>query len=185
MLCAASQVPRIHPLSLRFYLSRWAAAFLAFCCETAYRGEAKGKRGARLVGDGGNEQHGSQLHGAEQARQRHESESRSQDNDILRARLERLTGALAAQHRQDRQAPSGSEEKGASSGALGNVLSLALRVTSEFVAAVLVGTAIGWGIDRAAGTSPIFLIVLLLMGAAAGFWNVYRIGIEKPGAERK
>jgi ATP synthase protein I len=62
-------------------------------------------------------------------------------------------------------------------------MSLAARVLSEFVAAVVVGAVIGWGIDRAAGTSPVFLMVFLLMGAAAGLWNVYRIAMERPGRE--
>ena len=62
-------------------------------------------------------------------------------------------------------------------------MGLAVRVLSEFVAAVIVGAVIGWGIDRVAGTSPAFLIVFLLMGAAAGFWNVYRIAMKPPGAE--
>ncbi len=135
------------------------------------------------MGDGGNGHDGPELHG--EARQRHENESGAQDENILRARLEKLTDALAAQHRDERQAPSGSEEGGASPSAHGNALSLAFRVTSEFVAAVLVGTAIGWGIDQVAGTSPVFLIVFLLMGSAAGFWNVYRIGTEKPGQTTK
>jgi ATP synthase protein I len=65
------------------------------------------------------------------------------------------------------------------------VLSLAFRVLSEFVAAVMVGTALGWGVDRLFGTSPIFLILFLLLGAAAGFWNVYRIGTEKPANHRE
>jgi ATP synthase protein I len=138
------------------------------------------------VGDGGNEKDGSQFHGEEQARKRQENESRAQNDNILRARLEKLTDALAALHRDERQAPSkghGQEAADASPGAPGNVLRLAFRVTSEFVAAVMVGTAIGWGIDHVAGTSPVFLIVFLLMGSAAGFWNVYRIGTEKSGAD--
>lgn len=140
------------------------------------------------MGERGNGHDGPQLHGNGQTQQRHENESRAQDENILRARLERLTDALAAQHRDERQAAAkgqGQEEANSSPGALGNVLGLAFRVTSEFVAAVLVGTAIGWGIDRVAGTSPIFLIVFLLMGAAAGFWNVYRIGTEKPSQNTK
>jgi ATP synthase protein I len=65
---------------------------------------------------------------------------------------------------------------------MGGAISLAFRVMSEFVSAVMVGTAIGWGIDRLAGTSPVFLIIFLLMGAAAGFWNVYRIGTGTTGS---
>jgi ATP synthase protein I len=38
----------------------------------------------------------------------------------------------------------------------------------EFVGAVLVSAAIGWGIDRAAGTAPWAMIILLGLGFAAG-----------------
>jgi ATP synthase protein I len=62
-------------------------------------------------------------------------------------------------------------------------MGLALRVLSEFVAAVMVGGFIGWWIDRLAGASPAFLVTFLLMGAAAGFWNVYRIAMKPPGTE--
>ena len=62
-------------------------------------------------------------------------------------------------------------------------MGLAFRVLSEFVAAVIVGAFIGWWIDRVAGTTPAFVITFLLMGAAAGFWNVYRIAIKPPGSE--
>ena len=138
------------------------------------------------MGNGGNgHDDGPQIHGEGRGSQRHENESRARDENVLRARLEKLTDALAAQHREERETALDSQERETSSGAPGNVLSLAFRVMSEFVAAVLVGTALGWGIDRLAGTSPTFLIVFLLLGAAAGFWNVYRIGTEKLGAERK
>jgi ATP synthase protein I len=140
------------------------------------------------VGENGNAYDAPQLHGEGQAHQRHESEIPAPRDENLRARLEKLTDALAAQNRDERQrAEKGQGQEGtdSSSGALGNVLSLAIRVTSEFVVAVLVGTAIGWGIDHIAGTSPAFLTVFLLLGAVAGFWNVYRIGTETPGAERK
>ncbi len=38
----------------------------------------------------------------------------------------------------------------------------------EFVGAVLVSAALGWGIDRFAGTAPWAMIVLLILGFAAG-----------------
>jgi ATP synthase protein I len=140
------------------------------------------------VGEGGNGHDGPHLDGRGQSHNRRENESRVHDDDILRARLERLTDALAAQHRGESKASAtnqGREGGESSPGAQGNVLSLGFRVLSEFVAAVIVGAFIGWGIDQFAGTSPIFLILFLLMGAAAGFWNVYRIGTEKPGADTK
>ena len=52
---------------------------------------------------------------------------------------------------------------------------LALRLASEFVAGVLVGAALGWGLDYAAGTSPWGLIGLLLLGFCAGVVNVVRV----------
>ena len=57
----------------------------------------------------------------------------------------------------------------------GSVLGLGLRVGAELVAALLVGFAIGWGLDRVLGTRPVFLGVFLLIGGAAGVRNVWRL----------
>ena len=53
----------------------------------------------------------------------------------------------------------------------------AFRLASEFVAGVLVGAALGWGLDRVAGTSPWGLIGFLLLGFAAGVLNVVRASV--------
>lgn len=50
----------------------------------------------------------------------------------------------------------------------------ALRLSSEFIAGIVVGVAIGWVIDRAAGTSPWGLIVFLMLGFGAGVLNILR-----------
>ncbi|PZO78938.1 MAG: atp synthase i [Mesorhizobium amorphae] len=50
----------------------------------------------------------------------------------------------------------------------------ALRLSSEFIAAVAVGAALGWAIDHYAGTTPWGLIVFLLLGFAAAVLNVLR-----------
>ena len=50
----------------------------------------------------------------------------------------------------------------------------AMKLSSEFVAAIIVGTGLGWGIDHLAGTSPFGLIVFLILGFAAGVVNVMR-----------
>jgi len=57
----------------------------------------------------------------------------------------------------------------------GSVLGLGLRVGAELVAALLVGLAIGWGLDRVLGTRPIFLGLFILVGGAAGVLNVWRL----------
>ncbi|WP_256749357.1 AtpZ/AtpI family protein [Mesorhizobium sp. Mes31] len=50
----------------------------------------------------------------------------------------------------------------------------AVKLSSEFIAGVVVGAGIGWMIDRLAGTSPWGLIVFLLLGFGAGVLNVMR-----------
>lgn len=50
----------------------------------------------------------------------------------------------------------------------------AMKISSEFIAGIIVGALIGWVIDYWAGTSPFGLIVFLLLGFAAGILNVLR-----------
>jgi ATP synthase protein I len=63
-------------------------------------------------------------------------------------------------------------------------LSIAFRFSTELVAALIVGGAIGWGIDWAADrwspvhTRPWGLIVFFVFGAAAGILNVMRAARE-------
>lgn len=67
-------------------------------------------------------------------------------------------------------------------------LALGMRIATELLSAVIVGGAIGFVIDRIAGTFPIFLVVFLLFGGAAGFLNVYRLSKayeEKNDGENK
>ncbi|HET6469479.1 MAG TPA: AtpZ/AtpI family protein [Geminicoccaceae bacterium] len=49
-----------------------------------------------------------------------------------------------------------------------------LQVGIELVAGVGFGALLGYGLDRWLGTSPLFLIVLFVLGAAAGTLNAYR-----------
>jgi ATP synthase protein I len=62
-------------------------------------------------------------------------------------------------------------------------MGIAFRFATELVAALLVGGALGWGIDWLFGhfgvhTKPVFLIVLFVLGAAAGIRNVMRAAGE-------
>jgi len=50
----------------------------------------------------------------------------------------------------------------------------AMKLSSEFIAGVLVGAGIGWVVDQWFGISPFGLIVFLLLGFAAGVLNVLR-----------
>ena len=96
------------------------------------------------------------------------------DADLAR-RLDRLSRDLATekQERADAERPRSSNAG----------YGVAVRLASEFVAAVLVGAGLGWGLDTVAGTSPWGLIVLLLLGFAAGVMNVMRVAgsVSRPG----
>lgn len=52
--------------------------------------------------------------------------------------------------------------------------SLAFRIGTEMVAALIVGVGIGYFLDYFFETKPLFLIVFFLLGAGAGILNVYR-----------
>ena len=51
---------------------------------------------------------------------------------------------------------------------------LAYRVAIERAAGLAVGAGLGWALDRWLGTRPVFLVVLALMGFAAGVLNAWR-----------
>ena len=53
-------------------------------------------------------------------------------------------------------------------------LGIAFRLVTELMAAVIVGGAIGWGLDRLLGTGPFLLIVMFMVGVAAGIYTVVR-----------
>ena len=58
----------------------------------------------------------------------------------------------------------------------------AFRLASEFVAAIIVGAGLGYGIDLVAGTRPWAMVILLLLGFAAGVLNVVRSAAEMNAA---
>ncbi|SDG39958.1 AtpZ/AtpI family protein [Pelagibacterium luteolum] len=59
-----------------------------------------------------------------------------------------------------------------------STLARGLRIGAEFVAAILVGSGIGYVIDLAAGTSPWALLIMFMLGFAAGILNVTRVVAE-------
>ena len=50
----------------------------------------------------------------------------------------------------------------------------AFRMTSELIAGPVVGTFIGWWLDNTVGTTPIFLLIFLVLGLGAGIRNIMR-----------
>ena len=54
-------------------------------------------------------------------------------------------------------------------------MGLAFRIGVDLVAAIVVGTGIGWLLDEAFGSFPVFAIALFFLGGAAGVMNVMRV----------
>ncbi len=104
-----------------------------------------------------------------------------QDSEAARlsARLARLSEAL-----DQRQPPSQPSDEGRSSRRSLDAANLGFRALVEFVTAVVVAPLIGWQIDTWFKTGPVFLIVFLFLGMAAGLLNVYRIAVGQTGPGR-
>ena len=54
------------------------------------------------------------------------------------------------------------------------------RVLSYLIGGLAGGALIGWVLDRLFGTSPWFLISLLVLGTVGGFWNIIKISTQPP-----
>ena len=63
----------------------------------------------------------------------------------------------------------------------GIFLGNAFKLGSELVAAVAVGTIIGFILDNWFGTKPILIIIFFLLGAVAGIMNVFRAAKKMQG----
>jgi ATP synthase protein I len=102
------------------------------------------------------------------------SRDKSPDEAALSARLGSLDHRLSeiGNSRKIRTDLSGNEQDAAQAKA--SAMAVGLRLSSELVAGVLVGAALGWGFDRLLSTSPLGLIVFLLLGFVAGVINVMR-----------
>jgi len=96
------------------------------------------------------------------------------------------------------QARRAEREGGPAPGSQGSGIGFAFRIGTELVAGVVLGVAIGLGLDYWLDTRPWFMILFFFLGAGAGMLNVYRtvtgighaVGYEKldpppkPGGER-
>lgn len=113
------------------------------------------------------------------------SRGKSSDEAALSARLGNLDHRLSEirDNRKIETGQSGNEQDTAQAKA--SAMALGLRLSSELVAGVLAGAALGWGFDRLLSTSPWGLIVFLLLGFTAGVINVMRTaGVMAKQSER-
>ncbi|WP_244066106.1 AtpZ/AtpI family protein [Bradyrhizobium sp. Ce-3] len=98
----------------------------------------------------------------------------SPDEAALSARLGSLDHRLSEIRDSRRSKTDQSGNEGGDSAARASAMALGFRLSSELIAGVAVGAAIGWGFDRLLSTSPFGFIVLTLLGFVAGVVNVVR-----------
>ncbi len=80
----------------------------------------------------------------------------------------------AARSRQGQDAPAVTQD-GPSGTKETSAMGVGLRVGAELVSALAVAVAIGWALDRWLHTLPLFLVIFLVLGGAAGLVNVWRM----------
>ncbi len=92
-------------------------------------------------------------------------------DDPFDERLKRLEDRINAAKASRAEPPSRASAKFTAS-------SLAWRMVTELVAGMLLGLGIGWGLDSLLGTRPVFLVLFVLLGFAAGVRVMLRTADE-------
>jgi len=95
------------------------------------------------------------------------------DKDDLENRLNDINKRLGREDKS-KTGESSNEPQKANMGA-------AFQMSTEFIAAILVGAAIGYGLDWLVGTKPWGLIGFVMLGFVAGVMNVLRAAGELTG----
>jgi len=99
------------------------------------------------------------------------------DDDVQRARdaerLKALEERLARTVRDDRMAPPGMDKFASAN--------QAWRMVIELVAGLMVGFGVGFGLDWLLGTTPILLVIFILLGFVAGVKTMLRTAAEMSG----
>jgi ATP synthase protein I len=123
---------------------------------------------------------------ADDAREKGDRQQPPADEAALSVRFKRLGERLGQVHR----ARPSESSPGPRPTADPSAIARGFRLSTELVAGVLVGAAVGWLIDRWLGISPWGMIVFLLLGFAAGVLNVMRAAgvvptnsLDPPGSE--
>ena len=49
-----------------------------------------------------------------------------------------------------------------------------MKISLDLLSSILVGAMIGLGIDNFFSTKPIFLLIFLVLGIIAGFYNLFK-----------
>ena len=113
------------------------------------------------------------------ARSGDKNQPNQQDSKLgdISSRLDELSNRLDAEKREHQKAEAPSKSMGAAQD-----YSKGYRLVSEFVAGILVGAAVGYGLDRLFNTLPLFMIIFLMVGFGAGILNMARAANRVPPA---
>lgn len=84
--------------------------------------------------------------------------------DELDARLRAARGEVKTEADQETRRGAG----------IGPGMGMGVRVGVELISGIVVGGAIGYGLDRWLGTKPWLMLVFFFLGAAASVLNIYR-----------
>jgi len=96
-------------------------------------------------------------------------------DEALALRLAHLKETLQVAKGDAKEAVSSRHSGGDGSG---RAVATGMRAAADLVAGTLTGAAVGFFADRWLSTRPVFLIVFLMIGIAAGFRNLYRLGMR-------
>lgn len=67
----------------------------------------------------------------------------------------------------------------------GSLLGMAWRISTELIIAVLIGCALGFGLDTLFDTKPVITIIGLCFGIAAGLKNTFKLVLEMEALEQE
>jgi ATP synthase protein I len=118
---------------------------------------------------------------ADKANDKASGNQTSSDEAALSARLGSLDQRLS-EFRDSRKAET--DQTGTEDGdgaARASAMARGFQLSSELIAGVVVGAALGWGFDKLLSTSPFGLIVFFLLGFVAGVVSVVRSSRIPPG----
>ncbi len=100
-------------------------------------------------------------------------QKRSLDEDKALYRLSKKVEKARALHSSGPEQP-GPEQPGSAQQGRSSAIGLAYRLSIELVVGLVVGGYLGWWLDKFFGTKPLFLLIMLLLGMAAGVINMLR-----------
>ena len=84
--------------------------------------------------------------------------------------------------RELREKENGSSEKSSSTHI--GAAHIGVRIATDLLSGIAVGTGIGYVLDKIFDTRPYLFAIFLLFGGAAGFLNVYRMAKDEENKKR-